>query len=275
MKKLRALLPSGQEVYVIAGLVILPIGFAVAAWFIRPVALWLDSWSQALTGYFSMVLSVGLVYLYYQQKEVLESQNHPLVSIEELKPTNSDNLDYFQARLSNIGGGPVTDLSLKIEPEIMSRGTVKSHFPLDEDEAQEFVRTELLYPTSAILDRTQSEESDISLFNSQLEAGETYLFKCPATLLLRHPIMDPGEGKENATNYSWNSAIEILEKLGVKDLRLRIWVQYDGVNEENEEFATDFVIPIDSDSSFIDHFELGLPFHRYELIPNTLHSEID
>lgn len=79
---------------------------------IEPITNWLLRWSQPLAGIGSLVLTGSLVYLYYQQKSLLDASfraNHQaVVEADTILPTE----DGLILDLSNVGNGVATDLQL-------------------------------------------------------------------------------------------------------------------------------------------------------------------
>lgn len=69
---------------------------------------WLVEWSSLITGFLIVLLTIALVVLYKQQKDLFAENHRGLIDI-----VNSDfNGDSVNLELSNFGNGVVTDLSL-------------------------------------------------------------------------------------------------------------------------------------------------------------------
>lgn len=69
---------------------------------------WLVEWSSLLTGFLTLLLTVALVLLYKQQKDLFAENHRGLIDV-----VNSEfNGDAANLELTNFGNGVVTDLSL-------------------------------------------------------------------------------------------------------------------------------------------------------------------
>ncbi|CDK39466.1 hypothetical protein BN903_18 [Halorubrum sp. AJ67] len=80
---------------------------------------------EALSIVASTLLTLGLVILYQQQHRVLRYQQIPQLEISEFNMT--DNFEFIQVDVSNVGGGPATSMDLRIDLyELSGEGPVQT-----------------------------------------------------------------------------------------------------------------------------------------------------
>lgn len=75
---------------------------------LQPVFDWLLKWDQTLTGGISLILTGTLVYLYYQQAEILRSGYQPLIEYRGIEIDEN----HLVLELSNYGEGHATGIEL-------------------------------------------------------------------------------------------------------------------------------------------------------------------
>jgi hypothetical protein len=163
---------------------------------LEPITNWLLRWSQPLAGIGSLLLTGSLVYLYYQQKNLLVASfraNHrAVVEADTILPTEEGLI----LDLSNVGNGVATDLQL------IAIGVYTSNT----EEVRDGLVENHLY----------REDKGEPYSSGSIEAGES---EVPYRGRLAIPSYPGG-------NMMFESAIDELARNDVEVVRIYTFVQY-------------------------------------------------
>lgn len=259
------LLSTWREVIVVFVL-FFPIIAGVVAFNIPSVGNWLKEWSPLLTGYFSLIFTLALVVLYFQQKRILANQDRPVVVVNDLYLNEHDELPYFLIELSNAGTASARNIEIEIIPQLLTSKSLKQSYSYDEDDVENMRFSDILSPTRTLLSRYKTIQRNIPLHESYLQPQESEHLTQMAALNLR----DPRFQDEDFQRMVWGSALDTLASLDINKLRLRFILHYDGPVQSYSDSFLDYVIPVEYQMDYENGFNAGLPYSRYQLNPDQL-----
>jgi len=222
---------------------------------------WINRWQSALGSLMSAVLTLSLVVLYYQQKQINKINQQPEVEVDRVRVL-PDEEEYFEFEISNVGKGVASNLKAEILPQV------------DHDD---FVASMTEHP----IQRNWEDSDWIVAEDNYLKPGESQIsFVVPVTMNVENKAHT-----FDTSEYPWSFdfTTEQLSKRGVDRLRFKIHITFEDpfgdvhralVDKDSDRALFDYVVPINGRTALSAAFERGMTFEQCCRDPTKLDEKI-